>query len=64
MLVAPHTLQVVDSGDLGDGYLPSAGRYFVVPLRSGRKACESLNRTLADRSKVKAANAVMIAIPE
>lgn len=62
--VAPHTVQVVDSGDLGDGYLLSAGRYFVVPSRSGRKACELLNRALADGSKVKAANAVMIAIPE
>lgn len=62
--VAPHTLQVVDSGDLGDGYLLSPGRYFVVPSRSGRKACESLNRTLVDGSKVKAANAIMIVIPE
>jgi hypothetical protein len=62
--VAPHTLQVVDSGDLGDGYLLSAGRYFIVPSRSGRKACDSLNRTIADGSKVKAANAVMMVIPE
>lgn len=62
--VPPHTLQVVDSGVLSDGYLLSPGRYFVVPARSGRKPCELVNRTLADGSKVKAANAAMIVIPE
>ena len=63
--VAPHTLQVVDSGDLAAGYVLSPGRYFiVVPSQEEKQSCESLDRTLAEGSKIKPANAVKIAIPE
>ena len=62
--VAPHTLQVVDSGDLGDGYVLSAGRYFIVPARVNRGDCESLRRNLAETAKVEPTNAIMVVIPE
>lgn len=62
--VAPHTLQVVDSGDLADGYVLSPGRYFIAPASVNRGDCESLSKTRAEAAKPEPANAITVVIPE
>lgn len=62
--VAPHTMQVVDWGDLQGSYMLSPGRFFIAASRAQRQTCESLNRTVAEGSKVRPTNAVLIVIPE
>ena len=62
--VAPHTIQVVDSSDLSGSYLLSPGRFFIVASQVQRQTCESVNKTLAEETKVRPANALLMAIPE
>lgn len=62
--VAPHTLQVVDSGDLADGYVFSPGRYFIAPASVNRSDCESLSKNRAEAVKPEPENAITVVIPE
>jgi hypothetical protein len=64
IMVAPHTVQVVDSGVLTDGYVLSPGRYFVTPARVNRRSCDSLKRTAAKADGRGPSDAVVVVIPE
>jgi len=62
--VAPHTMQIVDRGDLQGSYALSPGRFFIAASQVLRQTCESLNRTLTEGNKVRPVNAVMIVVLE
>lgn len=64
IVVAPHTVKVVDGGDLTDGYLLSPGRYFITPAKVNREGCDSLKRTAAEADGSGPSDAIMVVIPE
>jgi hypothetical protein len=66
LCAAPHTMKVVDDGELQRGYALSPGQYFVVPSKVGTagRACESVDSDLADSTKAGHPNAIRIVIPQ
>jgi len=64
VIIAPHTMQVVDSNDLQSSYVLSPGRFFIVPAHVQRQTCESLSKTLEEARQVKPEKAIMMVIPE
>jgi hypothetical protein len=57
-------MQIVDSGDLEDGYVLPPGRYFIVPSELDRSNCESLKKTQAEQEKPEPAHAIVVEIQE
>lgn len=57
--VPPHTMQVVDSGDLSDGYTLPPGRFFIVPQNPSAERPRSI-----DSSSPGLKNALKLSIPE
>jgi hypothetical protein len=62
--VAPHTMEIIDSGDLSDGYVLAPGRYFVAPANIYKTDCTSLSKLVARVSKSDLANAITVVIPQ
>jgi hypothetical protein len=62
--VPPHSMQVVDSGDLEDGYVLPPGRYFFASCALDRSTCEAIKKIQAGAGKREPANAVLLVIPD
>lgn len=61
--VPPHTVRVVDFGDINDGYALSPGTYLVTPARVNRQSCALLRITLAQALTAEPHDAIMVTIP-
>jgi hypothetical protein len=62
--IAPHTMQVVESGSIEEPYELQPGRYFVTLSAVHRSDCESLNKSLAEAANTEPKNAIMVVIQE
>lgn len=62
--IAPHTLQVIDSGNLTDSYVLSPGPYFIAPARVSHANCNLLKRSVAEAGGAEPRHAIMIVIPQ
>lgn len=61
--IPPHTVRVVDSGDIEDGYTLAPGTYFITPARVDRQSCALLKTTLAQALSAKPSDAIRVSVP-
>jgi len=64
ILIAPHTMKVVDSGSIQDAYELSPGRYFVVTARVNREDCDALAKSAAEAASAEPRNALEVVVSE
>lgn len=64
IIVAPHTMQIVDSGDLETQYELPPGQYFIALSTLHREDCESFAKERERAASASPTNAIMVMIPQ
>lgn len=62
--VPAHTMEVVDAGELSDGYTLSQGEYFLLPAHKNTSDCDAVSKLPSGQTLSGLGHAIRLVVPQ